>query len=615
MTDSLVYIFLTLIIIKIITHKYTINAKHLTILALRSGYLDPDYTSIVKYFIVIFFKGLVVKKKHGNCQIVAKKPEQSLTDEILLSNSGKISEALFAKYLNSPFQVIGEKDILNAVLMGLILSCEQSNTIIQELNKLELKECKKKLIGVLSFFNKKMKALHEKSDDKLLMNLLYEIQTLIREDHKESNDAKLLAYLIETYTKKSNTHGEKAGLDFVNSFNALCAEYIKTIMITKKTLKENSSDELLERLKRLEHMDGSDSKMELKTNSYSVVMYTKLLHLRRGKTKSALFQALLFGKELNDISIKNSLLNPLHEKNDIIFIQKLLDDLEKETRINNFLTSLRSGLKMINLLPLRSEFINHSNIFPDLIKIAAYSNIAKAIDMLNKMNNFHNKMDLYTDSGIAFMEAMRKYESDAHRILYNYFNGIVYYKKNVSKKDVNRNGLQKTVYNKFNEMFTSYDLNSANLTMLKIMSCGNIPVNYEWTCICNELLPDCKDYPYFKQLMTENKELRQCIIGKILSEKTLMSQSDAMMENLVITLHKNLNTDAIVLQKDELVVAGNHNTVKDDHLIGFKRFCFVVTKLEYAVKLEQISNPLKVDNYRIVCSDGDKLRDFMMKNL
>ena len=297
-----------------------------------------------------------------------------------------------------------------------------------------------------------------------------------------------------------------------------------------------------------------------------------------------------------------------------------MDNLVKENRINKFFINLRAQLKIIDLIPLL-EFIDNSDIFPGLIKIAKYSNNPKAINMLTNMYKIHNKMDLNTDSGITFMKAIQEYESNVYNILFDYFDSVTYYKKDVTKKEFDRSGLIKTVYNKFNEIFTSYDLNSANFNMLKIMSCGNIPVNYSWNDICIKLIPESKEYPYFKQFMMENKELRQRVIGKILSYKSLMSQSDIMMENLVIELHKSFNTGAIVFQKDEIIFPGNHNPVKDNNLnnlIGFKRFCYTVTELDYAVKLEPFDNQ-SINNelldFRIVCPDGRKLRNFMKKKM
>ena len=64
-----------------------------------------------------------------------------------------------------------------------------------------MKECRRKLIDMFSNFNKKIKQLSDNSDDKSLMNILYEMQTLIRNNHKASNDTELFVYLIEIYTK------------------------------------------------------------------------------------------------------------------------------------------------------------------------------------------------------------------------------------------------------------------------------------------------------------------------------------------------------------------------------------------------------------------------------
>ena len=236
-----------------------------------------------------------------------------------------------------------------------------------------MKECRRKLIDMFSNFNKKIKQLSDNSDDKSLINILYEMQTLIRNNHKASNDTELFVYLIETYTKKCNFH-ENLGLEFVNSFIAICCEYIRNIKVIKQTLKEISSSELLEQLKLLEN---DESKNEIPVTE-NVAMYNELQHLRKGKTQSALHKAFLFGKKIMDNNIR-TVQTPVNEENiNILFIQKLMENLVKENRINNFFINLRAQHKLIDLIPLL-EIIDNSDIFPGLIKIAKYSNNPKAI--------------------------------------------------------------------------------------------------------------------------------------------------------------------------------------------------------------------------------------------
>ncbi len=107
-------------------------------------------------------------------------------------------------------------------------------------------------------------------------------------------------------------------------------------------------------------------------------MYNELQHLRKGKTQSALHKAFLFGKKIMDNNIR-TVQTPVNEENiNILFIQKLMENLVKENRINNFFINLRAQHKLIDLIPLL-EIIDNSDIFPGLIKIAKYSNNPKAI--------------------------------------------------------------------------------------------------------------------------------------------------------------------------------------------------------------------------------------------
>lgn len=594
---------------------------HLTILARRSRYLEADWLSSFKFFLTVFIKSFFVSiwivRNSKKSSRSGEQPKQSSSDFIQrLLESPSISDGQLEEYLER-LKNIDELDNITAALLGAKLSNEQIKGIKDKQFQQEYKECYRRFLNI-SFrafgLNKKFLQNqneenkndqdHDNSDqdtsnDKI--NIVLERLKFFVGDGTISkpSDMELINYLKEYYDVYRSKDRDLS-LVFINKFSDICGKLIGDTKISQKVPKSKSegiqsepidiSANVFNQLLNsdLSSEQGADEK---EGNESSTKIFA-------GKTKSCLYKSFVYGSQ-----VKNTgRVQELEDKR---------NKLIKEKRIFTFFRDLRSHMKLIDLITLQ-EFIDRTNIFPGLIRIAQYSNNKKASNMLHIMHRHHGKLDLDSEEGVAFMKAMRDYESKVHSELLNYISGLDYAFKPVVRLPKNSSS-SSDVYKNFDQTFTSYDINSANFTMLKIMAYGNIPVDYEWTDICYKIFPESQEYPYLKQLMTENKELRQTVLGIFLNDKQQFSVVENMMENIVITLANNLGIQPVSLKKDEIILPGVHN--EQDSIssgtyayVGFKRFCFTVCDVEYAVKLMAYGSP---SEYRIVCPNGAKLRKYL----